>query len=147
MKKSHLLFLLPSLGLTIGFGQAGGAPLPRPDHIVVVIEENTNLNGLMNTDDAEDVPFIMSLIRDNNGKPSGALFTQSYGVSHPSQPNYFALFAGDAFGLEKRPERGRYPWLESPRDKPLEHNLPVDTPNLLTALHKKSQLLGTFPSS
>jgi acid phosphatase len=29
----------------------------------------------------------------------GMLFTQSYGVTHPSQPNYLALFSGDTQGI------------------------------------------------
>lgn len=30
---------------------------------------------------------------------SGALFTSSYGVSHPSEPNYLALFSGSTHGV------------------------------------------------
>ncbi len=30
---------------------------------------------------------------------TGALFTQSYGVTHPSQPNYIALFSGSTHGV------------------------------------------------
>ena len=29
----------------------------------------------------------------------GALFTQSYAVAHPSQPNYLALFSGSTQGI------------------------------------------------
>ncbi len=40
-----------------------------------------------------NAPFINSLAT------SGALFTQSYAVAHPSQPNYLALFSGSTQGI------------------------------------------------
>src|SRR5262249_23321585 len=39
-----------------------------------------------------EAPYINSLAN------SGALFTQSFGVTHPSQPNYLALFSGSTQG-------------------------------------------------
>ena len=59
--------------------------LPRPDHIVIVIEENKSFTQIIGNHDA---PYINALAR------RGLLFTQSYGVTHPSQPNYLALFTG-----------------------------------------------------
>ncbi len=38
-------------------------------------------------------PFLNSLAA------SGALLTQSYAITHPSQPNYLALFGGSTFGV------------------------------------------------
>lgn len=64
--------------------QAG--PLPRPDHVVVVIEENRGYAQVM--DKLRSDSYIHTLIR------RGTLFTQSFGVTHPSQPNYLALFSG-----------------------------------------------------
>jgi len=66
-----------------------GAPvkLPAaPAHVVVIVEENKDLG--MIAGNTRSAPYINYLIS------SGALFTQSYGVAHPSQPNYLALFAG-----------------------------------------------------
>jgi acid phosphatase len=60
--------------------------LPRPEHVVVVIEENKSFDAIVGN--TAQAPYLNSLI------PHAALFTQSYGVSHPSQPNYFAIFAG-----------------------------------------------------
>ena len=65
-------------------------PLPRPDHIVIVIEENKSFAQIIGSPAA---PYINELSR------RGALFTQSYGVSHPSQPNYLALFSGSTHGV------------------------------------------------
>lgn len=62
-----------------------GAPLPHPAHVVLVIEENKSLAQIYGNSSA---PFLNALIR------RGALFTNAHGVTHPSLPNYFALFAG-----------------------------------------------------
>ena len=64
--------------------------LPRPDHIVIVIEENRSFSQIISNREA---PYINKLAK------RGALFTQSYGVTHPSQPNYLALFAGSTLGV------------------------------------------------
>lgn len=67
-------------------GPANAAqPLPRPAHVVVVIEENRTLAQVVGSSDA---PYLTEVAR------SGALFTHAFGETHPSQPNYFALFAG-----------------------------------------------------
>lgn len=65
-------------------------PLPRPDHIVIVVEENKSFTQIIGNPDA---PYINALAR------RGTLFTQSYGVTHPSQPNYLALFSGSTHGV------------------------------------------------
>jgi acid phosphatase len=64
--------------------------LPRPDHIVIVIEENKSFAQIIGSREA---PYINELAK------RGALFTQSYGVTHPSQPNYLALFSGTTRGI------------------------------------------------
>ena len=63
---------------------------PRPQHVVVVIEENRSFKTLYG--DA-DVPYINQLA----GR--GALLTQYYAITHPSEPNYVALFSGDTQGV------------------------------------------------
>lgn len=65
--------------------------LPRPDHIVVVIEENRGYLQIM--DKLNRDSYIHALAK------RGVLFTQSYGVTHPSQPNYLALFSGSTQGI------------------------------------------------
>jgi acid phosphatase len=80
---------LAAIGAALWLGAtaaaANAAPLPRPAHVVVVIEENHTLAQVVESGDA---PYLATVAR------SGALFTHAYGVTHPSQPNYFALFAG-----------------------------------------------------
>lgn len=66
------------------------ARVPHPAHVVVVVMENHSYGQIIGNADA---PFINGLAR------AGALFTQSYAVTHPSQPNYLALFSGSTQGL------------------------------------------------
>ena len=77
--------------LTSRIGLAAAA-IPRPAHIVIVVEENRSLNGIMGNKSA---PFITSLAAN------GANMTQSFAETHPSEPNYLALFAGNTFGVTK----------------------------------------------
>ncbi|HTB22916.1 MAG TPA: alkaline phosphatase family protein [bacterium] len=60
-----------------------------PDHVVLVIEENHSFSQIIGS---VDCPTI------NQWAQSGALLTRSHAVTHPSEPNYLALFAGDTFG-------------------------------------------------
>jgi phosphatidylinositol-3-phosphatase len=65
--------------------------LPVPSHIVIVMEENHSYSDIIgNTSEA---PYMNQLATD------GALMTSSYAITHPSEPNYMALFAGSTFGL------------------------------------------------
>src|SRR5450631_1632128 len=70
---------------------AHAGQLPRTDHIVVVIEENRGYAQIM--DKLNINSYIHALAK------RGVLFTQSYGVAHPSQPNYLALFSGSTQGI------------------------------------------------
>jgi hypothetical protein len=70
----------------------GGPPVPLPhfDHIVLVVEENHSYDEITG---ATDAPYLGALRRQ------GAVFSDAHAVTHPSQPNYLALFAGSTFGL------------------------------------------------
>src|SRR5437879_11560491 len=64
--------------------------LPTPAHIVVVMEENHSFSDIIgNTSQA---PYFNQLASE------GAELTSSYAITHPSEPNYMALFAGSTFG-------------------------------------------------
>ncbi|GAA4307716.1 alkaline phosphatase family protein [Compostibacter hankyongensis] len=86
---------------------------PRPDHIVIVIEENHGYNQVIGTGNA---PYINQLAKE------GALFTNSHGVTHPSQPNYVAFFSGGLQGIKG--------------DECLKDSTPYTTPNLGASLIK-----------
>ena len=64
--------------------------MPAYDHIVVVVEENHSFGGIIGNPQA---PYINSLAS------GGALLTNYHAITHPSQPNYFALYAGSTFGV------------------------------------------------
>ena len=78
----------PGAGITTRVGLVAAA-LPTPAHVVVVVEENRSAAGIIGNKSA---PYINSLATN------GALMTQSFAITHPSEPNYLALFAGDTFG-------------------------------------------------
>ncbi|MFF6787867.1 alkaline phosphatase family protein [Streptomyces filamentosus] len=66
-------------------GRAAGPVLPRPDHVVVVVFENKAFEDVLGSGEA---PYLDSLAK------GGATLTRSYGLTHPSQPNYVQLFSG-----------------------------------------------------
>jgi acid phosphatase len=75
---------------------AGPAPvaaaqsLPAPAHIVIVVEENKPDSAVVGSKSA---PYFNALAN------AGANMAQSFAETHPSEPNYLALFSGDTFGL------------------------------------------------
>jgi len=64
--------------------------LPRPDHVVVVVEENKAYRQIVGSAAAQ---YLNRLAHD------AAVFTNSFAVTHPSQPNYLALFSGSTHGI------------------------------------------------
>lgn len=64
--------------------------VPRPDHVVVVVMENHSDTDVIGNSAA---PYINSLAT------AGANFSQSYAITHPSEPNYLALFSGSTQGV------------------------------------------------
>ena len=66
------------------------AAVPEPAHTVVVVMENHSYADIVGDPAA---PFINELAR------RGALFTHSYAITHPSEPNYLALFSGSTQGI------------------------------------------------
>lgn len=64
--------------------------IPTPRNVLVVIEENHSYSEIVGSPQA---PYINTLISE------GAVLTHSYGVTHPSEPNYLALFSGSTHGV------------------------------------------------
>jgi phosphatidylinositol-3-phosphatase len=67
------------------------ADVPTPEKVVIVVLENKSLQTIVGHRGA---PYLNALARN------GALLTNSHGITHPSQPNYFALFAGKTLGVK-----------------------------------------------
>jgi len=66
------------------------AALPGYDHIVVVVEENHAFGKVIGNARA---PYLSSLAA------AGATMSRSFAVTHPSEPNYLALFSGSTQGV------------------------------------------------
>jgi acid phosphatase len=105
MRRALLAALALTLALLAGCaGPEGPAPedptakavpspatkLPRPDHVLIVVEENRGYDQIIGK---ADTPYINQLAG------AGALFTDAHGIAHPSQPNYLALFSGHTQGI------------------------------------------------
>lgn len=89
--------LLGGAGLAVYAGQvtpgptsAVGRSLPRPDHVVIVVLENKRYDSVIGHRKA---PWVSRLAR------RWASMTQFHGETHPSQPNYLALFSGSRHGV------------------------------------------------
>ncbi len=63
---------------------------PRFNHVTIVVMENKGYQEVIGNPEA---PYI------NNIADSSVLFTNSYAVAHPSEPNYLALYSGSTQGL------------------------------------------------
>jgi hypothetical protein len=91
---SAFALVAASVGLWAGLGGArtahAAASVPAPDHVVVVVFENHAYSQVIGSSSA---PYINSL------RTGGANLTASYAETHPSQPNYFALFSGATQGI------------------------------------------------
>ena len=69
---------------------AASVAVPRFAHIVVAVLENHSYSQIVSSAEA---PFLTGLAHN------GAVLTHSYAVTHPSEPNYLALFSGSTQGL------------------------------------------------
>ncbi|KIQ64511.1 acid phosphatase [Kitasatospora griseola] len=80
-----------SLGLWAATGStAQAAALPAPDHVIVVVMENHAYSQVIGSSSA---PYLNGTL-----VAGGANLTQSYGLTHPSEPNYYMLFSGSNQG-------------------------------------------------
>jgi hypothetical protein len=69
---------------------SGDTGLPRPDHVMVVIFENEDVENVLGSPDA---PYLTQLAA------SGATMSDAHAETHPSEPNYLALFSGSTQGV------------------------------------------------
>ncbi|MCL5030293.1 MAG: alkaline phosphatase family protein [Bacteroidetes bacterium] len=106
MKSKYLNYFLPIMFFFLSM--ITEAQIKKPDHVLVVILENHAYEQIIGSKAA---PYINSLINNKHC----ALFTNSFAVTHPSQPNYLAFFAGSTCGIDND-------------DRP--KNLPFSEPNL-----------------
>ncbi|MEC3979959.1 alkaline phosphatase family protein [Amycolatopsis sp. H20-H5] len=79
-----------AVSMTAATTSSAAGAVPTPDHVVIVLFENHQQPQVI---DSPSAPYITSLSK------TGANFTQSYAVTHPSQPNYLAQFSGSTQGV------------------------------------------------
>jgi hypothetical protein len=70
---------------------AATGTIPGFDHVVIVIMENTSDASIIGN--TAQAPYINSLA------DAGVYFSDAHAVTHPSQPNYLALFSGSTQGI------------------------------------------------
>lgn len=92
-----------------------------PAHVIIVIEENHGYDQIIGSDSAA---YINKLAHE------GAIFTDSHGITHPSQPNYLGIFSGTTQGVTG--------------DQCLQDSTSFTTPNLAEALIKKKYSFKGF---
>ena len=86
-----LALLVAAVGAVAGVRErAGAATIPVLDHVIVVVFENHSFSQIIGSSSA---PYINSLA---NG---GANMTNFHAETHPSEPNYFAMFSGSTQGI------------------------------------------------
>jgi acid phosphatase len=89
VRSAALAALIAGSAIMMGAASASPRPasnaLPRPAHVVIVLEENKS--GFQ-IDGDKSAPYLNGLLNQ------GAYFTNAHGVTHPSLPNYLAIFAG-----------------------------------------------------
>lgn len=90
-------------------------------HVVVVIEENHSYNEVVGD---PNMPYL-----NNTLIPQGALMTDSHGTTHPSEPNYLALFDGSFFGIQ---------------DDNCSNTVPANSPNLAQALMERGKTFAIY---
>jgi phosphatidylinositol-3-phosphatase len=82
-----LAALQASIPVAAGPMTVESSVVPPLDHVIVVIMENKSY------DVAFAQPYTAGLMK------RGVTFTRSFAVTHPSQPNYMALWAADFLGV------------------------------------------------
>ena len=127
----------------LGFPNAAAtAPLPRPDHIVIVIFENKSYSQIIGNSAA---PNINALAAEGAnfvnapGDPSAAT-SGSHALRHPSQPNYLELFSGSNQGVRQNGRPGT-------AAEPLSLPIPFNTPNLGASLIAAGLTFATYSES
>ena len=83
---------LPAASIRASIGVARNrATLPTIAHLTVVMMENRDYASIIGVRDASYIN--KTLVKQ------GALLTNSHAVSHPSEPNYLAIFSGSTQGV------------------------------------------------
>jgi phosphatidylinositol-3-phosphatase len=77
-------------GAALAVGAASQLPASHGSHVVVIVMENAEYQEVIGSSSA---PYVNGLAKRY------ALATQSFGITHPSLPNYLALTSGSTHGI------------------------------------------------
>jgi hypothetical protein len=115
--------LFAASALSLACAPSAASVLPRPDHVVMVVEENHAFSSIIGNANASYI--------NNTLAQYGALMTNSYATDGASQPNYLQLFSGS--------DQGVY-------DNTIQQQ-PFNTPNLSSALAAKGLTFTGYSES
>lgn len=106
MKKFDSVIISAFVLFTMLFSQnyLHAQALPKPDHIIILIEENQPKSLVIGNTAA---PYISQLANDSDA----AVMTSFYGIEHPSQGNYLDLFSGSNQGVLDDNLPANYPFI------------------------------------
>ncbi|HET8872030.1 MAG TPA: alkaline phosphatase family protein [Aquabacterium sp.] len=82
--------LMGTTALVMALAGTAQAAIPKFDHVVIVVMENESRAMIIGNASA---PYINSLAGQ------GTNFTNYHAITHPSQPNYIAMFSGSTHGV------------------------------------------------
>lgn len=88
MRRPLALSLMTAFLATAGGAPSARAQVPVCDHVLVVVMENKSY------DQARVQAYTASLVA------AASSFASSHGVTHPSLPNYLALWGAETFGVD-----------------------------------------------
>lgn len=113
-------------GMTVSSKDATGTPGAQMEqetfkHVVVVMEENHSYDEVVGD---PNMPYF-----NNTLIPQGALMTDSHGATHPSEPNYLALFGGSFYGIQ---------------DDSCDNTVPAQSSNLAKALLERGKTFAIY---
>jgi len=114
--------LFAAAAFSLASVSAWAGALPKPDHVVMVVEENRAFSNIIGYSGAS---YINTLAQ------YGALMTNSYAIDGSSQPNYLQLFSGSNQGVQ---------------DNTIQQQ-PFNTPNLSSALGAKGLTFAGYSES
>ena len=139
----HALTSVALFAATFGFAaDAAASPLPRPDHIVIVIFENKSYSQIIGNSAAPNINALAAAGANFVNAPAdpNATTTGSHALRHPSQPNYLELFSGSNQGVRQNGRPGS-------SAEPLSLPLPFNTPNLGASLFAAGLTFATYSES
>jgi acid phosphatase len=90
VRTAILLVLAAFVAVACSESSATRQPLPRFDHVIVVVMENKDQSSVLGNAEAPNF---------NRYAKRYALFSHYGGVAHPSLPNYLALVSGSTHGI------------------------------------------------